>query len=113
LPIRALVFALTTDPWILIAAQLLDGISGRVLAVLTPLTVADVTAGSGRFNLAQGFAGTMSGLGASFGTTLSGQLAGNFGRAAGLGIAVVAFAAVLTLWLLMPETGLQASKRQS
>jgi hypothetical protein len=56
----------------------------------------------------------MSGLGASFSATLSGQLAGNFRRAAGfLGIAVVAFAAVLTLWLLMPETGLQASKRQS
>ena len=28
-------------------------------------------------------------------------------------VGIVAFAAVLTLWLLMPETGLQASKRQS
>ncbi len=54
LPVRALVFAWTTDPWILIAVQLLDGVSGTVLGLLTPLTVADVTAGSGRFNLAQG-----------------------------------------------------------
>ena len=47
LPIRAVVFAWTADPWILIAAQLLDGISGATLGVLTALTVADVTRGSG------------------------------------------------------------------
>jgi MFS family permease len=114
LPVRALVFAGTGDPWILIAAQLLDGISGTTLGVLTALTVADVTAGTGRFNLAQGLVGTMSGLGASLSTTFSGQIAGSLGRAAGfLGIAAVALAAVLLLWLLMPETGLQARKRQS
>ncbi len=114
LPVRALVFAWTSDPWILVAAQLLDGVTGTVLGVLTALTVADVTAGSGRFNLAQGFAGTMSGLGASLSTTLSGQIAGSFGRTAGfLGIAAVALAALLFLWLLMPETGFQATKRQT
>ncbi len=109
LPIRALVFAWTTDPIILIAAQLLDGISGTMLGVLTALTVADVTAGSGRFNLAQGFVGTMSGLGASLSTTLSGEVAGSLGRAAGfMGLAAVALAAVLLLCLLMPETSLPA-----
>jgi hypothetical protein len=60
LPIRALVFARTTNPTILIAAQVLDGISGTMLGVLTALTVADLTVGTGRFNLAQGFVGTMS-----------------------------------------------------
>jgi MFS family permease len=105
LPIRALVFACTTDPTILIATQILDGVSGTVLGVLTALTVADLTSGSGRFNLAQGFVGTISGIGASLSTTLSGLVAASFGRAAGfLGIAAVALAAVLLLWLLMPET---------
>jgi len=105
LPIRALVFAWTTNPFILIAAQLLDGVSGTVLGVLTALIVADLTAGTGRFNLAQGFVGTMSGVGASLSTTLSGLVAGSLGRAAGfLGIAVVALAAMLLLSLLMPET---------
>jgi MFS family permease len=105
LPIRALIFAWTTDPIVLIVAQLLDGVSATMLGVLTALIVADLTAGTGRFNLAQGFLGTISGIGASLSTTLSGLLAGSLGRAAGfLGIAAVAMAAVLLLWLLMPET---------
>jgi MFS family permease len=105
LPIRALVFAWTTNPTILIAAQVLDGVSGTMLGVLTALIVADLTMGTGRFNLAQGFVGTMSGIGASLSTTLSGLVAGSLGRAAGfLGIAAVALAAVILLWLLMPET---------
>jgi MFS family permease len=105
LPIRALVFAWTTNPTILIVAQLLDGVSGATLGVLTALTVADLTAGTGRFNLAQGFVGTISGIGASLSTTLIGLVAGSFGRAAGfLGIAALALAALFLLWLLMPET---------
>jgi len=105
LPIRALVFAWTTNPAILVAAQILDGVSGTMLGVLTALIVADLTMGTGRFNLAQGFVGTISGIGASLSTTLSGLVAGSLGRAAGfLGIAAVALAAVLLAWLLMPET---------
>ena len=51
LPIRALVFAWTTNPMILIAAQVLDGVSGTMLGVLTALIIADLTAGTGQFNL--------------------------------------------------------------
>jgi MFS family permease len=105
LPIRALLFAWTDNPIILVSAQVLDGVSGTMLGVLTALIIADLTTGTGRFNLAQGFVGTMSGIGASLSTTVSGVVAGSLGRAAGfLGIAAVALAAVLLLWLLMPET---------
>jgi MFS family permease len=105
LPIRALLFASTINPIILVTAQVLDGVSGTMLGVLTALTVADVTRGSGRFNLAQGFVGTISGVGAALSTTLSGLVAGSLGRAAGfLGIAAVGLAAVLLLWSRMPET---------
>jgi MFS family permease len=105
LPVRALLFAWTTDPTVLIAAQVLDGVSGTMLGVLTALVIADLTQGTGRFNLAQGIVGTMSGIGASLSTTLSSQIAGSLGRAAGfLGISVVALAALLMLWSLMPET---------
>ena len=105
LPIRALLFAWTANPTILIAAQLLDGVSGTMLGVLTALIVADLTMGTGRFNLAQGFVGMISGVGASLSTTLSGLVAGSLGRAAGfLGIAAVALAAFLLVWLRMPET---------
>ena len=105
LPIRALVFAWTTSPMVLIAAQILDGVSGTMLGVLTALIVSDLTRGTGRFSLALGFVGTMSGIGASLSTTLTGLVAGSFGRAAGfLSIAAVALVALLLLWLRMPET---------
>jgi MFS family permease len=106
LPARALLFAWTDDPAVLIAAQVLDGVSGTMLGVLTALVIADLMKGTGRFNLAQGFVGTMSGIGASLSTTLSSQIAGSLGRGPGfLGISVVALAALLVLWSLMPETG--------
>jgi MFS family permease len=105
LPIRALVFAWTTSPMVLIAAQILDGVSGTMLGVLTALIVSDLTRGTGRFSLALGFVGTMSGIGASLSTTLTGLVAGSFGHAAGfLSIAAVALVALLLLWLRMPET---------
>jgi MFS family permease len=105
LPIRALLFALLIDSPLLVAFQLLDGISGAVVGVLTPLVIADMTSGTGRFNLAQGIVGTVSGIGASLGTTLFGLAAVSFGRTgAFLSIAWVGLLAVLPLWLLMPET---------
>jgi MFS family permease len=61
LPIRALGFALISDPLLLLAVQALDGISATVLGVLTALIIADLTGGTGRFNLAQGIVGTASG----------------------------------------------------
>ena len=105
LPIRALLFALVTDPLLLLLFQLLDGISGAVIGVLTALVIADVTNGTGRFNLAQGLVGTASGIGASLSTALFGLIATNFGRTVVfLSIALVAIVAVLIPWFLMPET---------
>jgi len=47
LPIRALGFALISDPLLLLAVQALDGISATVLGVLTALIIADLTGGTG------------------------------------------------------------------
>jgi MFS family permease len=105
LPIRALLFTLITDPVFLIAVQVLDGISGAVLGILTALIVADLTHGTGRFNLAQGLVGTIAGVGAALSTTLTGLVAGSFGRTAGfLLIAAVALAAAAIAWFFLPET---------
>jgi MFS family permease len=105
LPIRALLFALIPEPQALLAFQLLDGVSGAVIGVLTALVVADLTSGTGRFNLAQGFIGTSSGVGASLSTALFGVIAVSFGRTVVfLSIAAAALLAVLILWFLMPET---------
>jgi MFS family permease len=105
LPIRALLFAFVPEPHALLAFQLLDGVSGAVVGVLTALVVADLTNGTGRFNLAQGLVGTASGVGASLSTALFGIIAVNFGRTfVFLSIAGSALVAVLILWFFMPET---------
>jgi MFS family permease len=105
LPIRAVLFALITDPPLLLVFQLLDGVSGAVVGVITVLVIADVTNGTGRFNLAQGLIGTASGIGASLSTALFGLVAASFGRTVVfVSIASVAVLAALILWSLMPET---------
>jgi hypothetical protein len=104
-PIRALFFAITANPTLLVVIQALDGISGATLGVLTALTIADLTRGSGRFNWAQGLTGTLSGIGASLSTSVSGVAIEEFGRMAGfLGVTAVALSAFAILWALMPET---------
>jgi MFS family permease len=106
-PIRALFFGTVTDPALLVAVQALDGITGATLGVMTALVAADITNGTGRFNLLQGLIGTLSGIGASLSTSLSGFAVQRFGHTAGfLGVAAVALAAVVLLWALMPETKL-------
>jgi MFS family permease len=76
-----------------------------MLGVLQPLTIADSTGRTGRFNLAQGFVGAVSSIGASLSTTVSGMIVGNFGLAAGfVAVAVIALIAFSVLWALMPET---------
>lgn len=105
LSLRALSFAAITNPDLLICIQLLDGVSGSVLGVLTALIIADLTNGTGRFNLAQGFVGTLSGIGASLSTIFFGFIFGSFGSAIGfLSIAGAALSTVVLAWLLMPET---------
>ena len=94
-----------TDPPLLLCFQLLDGISGAVLGVLTALVIADLASGTGRFNLTQGIVGTASGIGASLSTAVFGLVAVNFGRTAVfVSIASVALLATLILWFFMPET---------
>lgn len=105
LPIRGLLFATVTDPYLLVVVQLLDGLTAAVLSVMVPLTVADLTRGTGRFNLVQGVIGTMMGVGASLSPTLAGYLSDTFGSPiAFLGLAVTAALCLTTAWLLMPET---------
>src|SRR5260370_8921209 len=74
LPIRGLLFMVVVDPRLLVAVQLLDGICAAVFGVLVPLTIADITRGTGRFNLAQGIVGSGIGIGASLSTTLAGWM---------------------------------------
>ena len=105
LPLRGLLFATVSDPYLLVAVQLLDGLTGAVLAVMVPLTVADLTRGTGRFNLTQGLVGTMTGLGASFSPSFAGYVSDTFGSSyAFFGLATIAVLGLVVVTLLMPET---------
>lgn len=105
LPIRGVLFAVIHDPNVLVIAQLLDGISAAVFGVLVPLVVADVTRGTGHFNLALGVAGTAIGIGASVSTTLAGYVSDHFGSSAAfLLLAATAALGLLCIGLFMPET---------
>jgi len=105
LVIRGMLFAFVRDPHLLVVIQVLDGVSAAVLSVLIPLIVVDVTYGSGHFNLAQGFVGTATGLGASISMFFAGYLSDRFGNEiAFLSLTASAATAFALVWLIMPET---------
>ena len=102
---RGAIFAVTSDPYLLVAAQLLDGISAAALGVLVPLIIADVTRGSGHFNFAQGLIGAAVGIGASFSTTLAGFIADTSGAATTfLLLACVGVTGLVFVFAVVPET---------
>ena len=105
LPLRGILLAVVTQPFLLCLVQALDGISAAVLGVLVPVVVADLTRNSGRFNLSQGVVGTGVGIGASLSTTIAGYLADHFGGAAALiGLSCAGACGLLLLAMRMPET---------
>lgn len=105
LPVRGMLLAWTSDPYLLVVVQMLDGISAAVLGVLIPLTLADIARGTGRFNLAQGIVGTATGIGATLSTALAGHLADRVGGPVTfLSLALIAACGCIAVALLMPET---------
>ena len=104
-PVRAALLAFTTGYPFLIVAQVLNGITGAIIGVLTVLVIADLTVGTGRFNLAQGAVGAMSGVAAALSTLATGYLVQSFGLASGyLSIAAVATGATALIWAFISET---------
>jgi MFS family permease len=105
LAIRGLLFAFLVNPYLLMGAQLLDGVSGAALAVLVPLIIADVSGDTGHFNLAQGAVGCAVGVGASLSTTLAGYMSDRFDSpTAFLMMAGFGLLGLAVVSLAMPET---------
>ena len=103
--VRGLLFATVSDPYLLVAVQVFDGVTASVFAVMVPLIVADVAFGSGHFNLAQGIVGTATGIGASLSTVLAGYVSDTFGSGfAFMGLAAAAAVGFAVIALFMPET---------
>ena len=105
LPVRALLYTLSNDAWWLIGVQLLDGVGAGIFGAITPLLVADLTKGTGRYNLAQGAVATAQGVGASTSGLFAGVVVDHFGYSATfLSLGAAACVALATLLLAMPET---------
>jgi MFS family permease len=102
LPLRALLYTLSNAGAWLLGVQLLDGVGAGVLGVLTPLVVADLMRGTGRYNLALGMVATAQAIGAS----LSGLAAGVIVDHAGYDAAFLSAAAVALLALVVLAVGL-------
>jgi predicted MFS family arabinose efflux permease len=105
LPVRAVLYTLTQNTGELVAIQILDGIAAAIFGVVSVLVVADLTRGSGRFNLTLGAIGTAVGIGASLSQVIAGSIVHHLGSDAGfLFLGGVALAAFGILYLFMPET---------
>jgi MFS family permease len=105
LPLRALLFAGISSPYLLVPVQVLDGLSAAVFGVMLPLIAADVAGDKGRYNLCIGFFGLAAGIGATMSTAAAGFIADHFSNAISFfGLAAAGALAVVLVWAAMPET---------
>ena len=105
LPLRSLLYTVSDSaPW-LIGVQLLDGVGAGIFGAITPLVIADLMRGTGRYNLAQGAVATAQGVGASLSGLVAGVIVDRFGYSpAFLTFGAAACIALTALVLAMPET---------
>ena len=103
--VRAILFGLINSSALLIAVQTFDGLNGAIGTVLTTVIVADLTTGTGRFNLVRGGVGLVITLAASVPTLLFGLVAQRMGDwAAFLGMGGAAVTGGLLVWFMLGET---------
>jgi len=105
LPIRGVLYTLTSNTVLLVAIQILDGVGAGIFGVVSVLVIADLTRGTGRFNLTLGAITTAVGIGAALSQVIAGSIVHHMGSHAGfLFLAAVAAAAFAILYVFMPET---------
>ncbi len=106
LPVRGILFTLTSSPYGVVAIQLLDGVAAGIFGVISVLIASDLTRGTGRFNFAQGLMALSVGVGATLSNATAGFVVQWFGFTAGfLYLTAIACAGLAFFALLMPETG--------
>jgi MFS family permease len=104
-PLRGFLYLLSNDPIYIIAIQILDGIGGGIFGVLTIIMIADLTEGTGRFNLIQGVMTAIIGVGTSISCYVTGVLAKDFNyNKAFLFLTVIGCISFLFVLLFVPNT---------
>jgi predicted MFS family arabinose efflux permease len=105
LPVRAVLYTITHQTVALIAIQILDGVGAGIFGVVSVLVIADLTRGTGRFNLTLGAISTAVGIGAALSQVIAGSIVHQFNFNFGfLFLGAVALAAFAVLYFFMPET---------
>ncbi len=98
--------SLSDNSYWLVGMQLLDGVGAGIFGALFPLVVADVTRGTGRYNVSLGAIITAWGLGASLSNLVAGWIVVAFGyHAAFMSLGTIAGAGFVFYLIAMPETG--------
>jgi MFS family permease len=96
---------LSDDGFWLVGVQLLDGVGAGIFGALTPLVIADLMRGTGRYNLALGAVVTAQGIGASLSGLAAGVIVDHYGyTVAFLSLGAVAALALIVFAGGMPET---------
>jgi len=114
LPVRAMLYTFTNNAELLVAIQILDGVGVGIFGVVAVLVIADLTKGTGRFNLTLGAISTAVGIGASLSQVIAGSIVKHYGYHAGFEfLAVIALAAFSILYFFMPETRNNLSAKRS
>jgi MFS family permease len=102
---RGALYTVSNNPWWLVGVQALDGIGAGIFGALFPVIVADLTSGSGHFNVSQGVVSSVFGLGAALSATLAGTIIVWAGYTASfLTLAGVAAGGFVLYLVAMPET---------
>ena len=105
LPIRGVLYTLTSNTALLVAIQVMDGVGAGIFGVVSVLVIADLPRGNGRFNLTLGAITTAVGIGAALSQVIAGSIVHHVGFRAGfLFLAGVAATAFAILYFFMPET---------
>jgi MFS family permease len=105
LPMRGILFSVSSSPYAVVAIQLLDGVAAGIFGVVSVLIASDLMRGTGRFNLAQGLTALAVGIGASLSNATAGFIVQGFGYPIGfLYLATIAGCALVFFARFMPET---------
>jgi MFS family permease len=104
-PVFLIGFAILPIRGFLYILQVLEGIGAGIFGVLSVVVIADLTKGTGRYNLVLGAMATAIGIGASLSDVVSGYIVNAWGFNTGfLFLASVAALALTIFGLMMPET---------
>lgn len=107
LPIRCALIIYWKDSgagWLL-STQILDGLAGGICGLLHALLVADITFGTGRFNVVMGLTASCFGLGATLSNFIGQFVVEKMGHVASLsGSFILSLIPVVVFGIMMPET---------